>query len=107
MTERAGLASHHQPLLALVEVRQHRLELCPQRLHHAGVDSHYHITADEVSNRAVIYRQAFSDCIRRFTLEINGNADSSPVSGLCPAIAIDAFCAASSDRELRSVLVRR
>jgi hypothetical protein len=58
MPERARLTGHHKPLLTLVQMRQHRLELRPQHRHHARIDSHYHIMADRNSNRAVIYRQA-------------------------------------------------
>jgi len=54
MAQRAGLTGHHQPLLTLIQVRQHRLELRPQDIHHIGIDSHYHIMTDETLNRVVI-----------------------------------------------------
>lgn len=40
-SERASpaITGHHQPSLALVQMRQHRLELRPQRRHHACIDS--------------------------------------------------------------------
>jgi hypothetical protein len=41
-------------------VRQHRLELRPQRLHQTRLDGHYHIMTDQISNRVIIYRQALS-----------------------------------------------
>jgi hypothetical protein len=50
MTQRAGLAGHHQSLLSLVQMRQHRLELRLQRVHHIPADCHYHIIADVRSN---------------------------------------------------------
>jgi hypothetical protein len=34
MSQRAGLGGHQQPLLPLIQVRQHRLKLRAQHFHH-------------------------------------------------------------------------
>lgn len=60
MTQRSSLTGHHQPLLPLVQVRQHRLELRPQRLHQTRLDSDDHIMTDQISNGVAIYRQALT-----------------------------------------------
>src|SRR5665647_1887635 len=54
-------------------MRQHRLELRPQRRHHARLNSHYHIIAHEIPYEAVIYRRALR-CRR--DSQINGAAPS-------------------------------
>ena len=40
MTQRPGLPCQHQPLAPLVQMRQHRLELDPHRLHHIIGNGH-------------------------------------------------------------------
>ena len=65
VAQRPRLAGHHQPLLTLVQMRQHRLELRPQRRHHVRIDRHYHIMMYRIQNNAVIYRRAPSSRARR------------------------------------------
>jgi hypothetical protein len=55
-----GLGGQYQPLLPFVQVRQHRLELRPQRLHHVRIDSHYHILTDKKLNDVFIHRRVLS-----------------------------------------------
>jgi len=38
-------------------MRQHRLELRPQRHHHARINSHYHIMTHRIQDRVLIDRQ--------------------------------------------------
>jgi len=45
-------------------MRQHRLELRPQRRHHARLNSHYHIIAHVIPYEAVIDRRALTQAVR-------------------------------------------
>lgn len=54
MAKRPGLTGHHQPLLTLIQMRQHRLELGPKGIHHIRIDSRYHIMTDQNSNTVLI-----------------------------------------------------
>jgi hypothetical protein len=55
VAQRTRLPGQHQPLLPLVQMRQHRRELGPQRLHHIRLHRHYHIMTHEISNRVIIF----------------------------------------------------
>src|SRR5674476_489993 len=69
----ASLRAKFEAVLPHLDERQHRLELRPQRRHHARLNSHYHIIAHEIPYEAVIYRRALR-CRR--DSQINGAAPS-------------------------------
>src|SRR5674476_178983 len=56
----ASLRAKFEAVLPHLDERQQRLELRPQRRHHARLNSHYHIIAHEIPYEEVIYRRALS-----------------------------------------------
>ena len=48
MPQSPCLTSHHQPLGPFIQVRQNRLELCPQHRNHLSINSHYQIMSAQM-----------------------------------------------------------
>ena len=55
MAQRPASAAITSRCCTLVQMRQHRLELRPQRRHHVRIDRHYHIMMYRIQNNVVIY----------------------------------------------------